>query len=109
MPAEPLSAPVGRTAELTCTYSTSVGDNFALEWSFVPPGKPISASHPVSWEHLRQWGALRSLEGVGWERQAQGPARVRVLSQRGFLGWSLCVDADICGLLDLRTTVWATL
>ncbi|XP_017534985.1 V-set and immunoglobulin domain-containing protein 2 isoform X3 [Manis javanica] len=47
VPAEPLSAPVGRTAELTCTYSTSVGDNFALEWSFVPPGKPISASHPI--------------------------------------------------------------
>lgn len=71
MPAEPLSAPVGRTAELPCTYSTSVGDNFALEWSFVPPGKPISASHPVSWEHLRRRGALLPLVGVGWERQAQ--------------------------------------
>lgn len=49
MPAEPLSAPAGKTAELTCTYSTSVTDSFALEWSFVQPGKPISASTPVSW------------------------------------------------------------
>ena len=48
VPAEPLSTPVGKTAELTCSYSTSVGDSFALEWSFVPPGKPLSASHPVS-------------------------------------------------------------
>lgn len=48
VPAEPLSTPVGKTAELTCSYSTSVGDNFALEWSFVQPGEPISASHPVS-------------------------------------------------------------
>ncbi|XP_075384879.1 V-set and immunoglobulin domain-containing protein 2 [Tenrec ecaudatus] len=47
VPAEPLSAPVGTTAELICSYSTSVGDNFALEWSFVPPGKPISLSHPI--------------------------------------------------------------
>ncbi|XP_004438476.1 PREDICTED: V-set and immunoglobulin domain-containing protein 2 [Ceratotherium simum simum] len=47
VPAEPLSAPVGHTAELTCSYSTSVGDNFALEWSFVQPGKPISVSHPI--------------------------------------------------------------
>ncbi|XP_002708785.2 V-set and immunoglobulin domain-containing protein 2 [Oryctolagus cuniculus] len=47
VPAEPLSAPVGHTAELTCSYSTSVGDNFALEWSFVQPGKPISESHPI--------------------------------------------------------------
>ncbi|XP_058400899.1 V-set and immunoglobulin domain-containing protein 2 isoform X3 [Diceros bicornis minor] len=47
VPAEPLSAPVGQTAELTCSYSTSVGDNFALEWSFVQPGKPISVSHPI--------------------------------------------------------------
>ncbi|XP_078195887.1 V-set and immunoglobulin domain-containing protein 2 isoform X3 [Callithrix jacchus] len=44
---EPLSTPVGKTAELTCTYSTSVGDSFALEWSFVQPGKPISESHPI--------------------------------------------------------------
>lgn len=48
MPAEPLSAPVGKTAELTCRYSTSVTDSFALEWSFAQPGKPISASLPVS-------------------------------------------------------------
>ncbi|XP_019289001.2 V-set and immunoglobulin domain-containing protein 2 isoform X2 [Panthera pardus] len=47
VPAEPLSTPVGKTAELTCSYSTSVGDSFALEWSFVPPGKPLSASHPI--------------------------------------------------------------
>lgn len=48
VPAEPLSTPVGKTAELPCSYSTSVGDSFALEWSFVPPGKPLSSSHPVS-------------------------------------------------------------
>ncbi|XP_046493612.1 V-set and immunoglobulin domain-containing protein 2 [Equus quagga] len=47
VPAEPLSTPVGEMAELTCSYSTSVGDNFALEWSFVQPGEPISASHPI--------------------------------------------------------------
>ncbi|XP_034521916.1 V-set and immunoglobulin domain-containing protein 2 isoform X2 [Ailuropoda melanoleuca] len=47
VPAEPLSTPVGKTAELTCSYSTSVGDNFALEWSFVQPGKPVSESHPI--------------------------------------------------------------
>ncbi|XP_012325635.2 V-set and immunoglobulin domain-containing protein 2 isoform X2 [Aotus nancymaae] len=47
VPTELLSTPVGKTAELTCTYSTSVGDSFALEWSFVQPGKPISESHPI--------------------------------------------------------------
>ncbi|XP_037697774.1 V-set and immunoglobulin domain-containing protein 2 [Choloepus didactylus] len=47
VPAEPLSTPVGQTVELTCSYSTSVGDNFALEWSFVQPGKPVSASQPI--------------------------------------------------------------
>ncbi|XP_039728754.1 V-set and immunoglobulin domain-containing protein 2 isoform X3 [Pteropus medius] len=47
VPAEPLSTPVGKTAELTCSYSTSVTDNFALEWSFVQPGEPISAAHPI--------------------------------------------------------------
>ncbi|CAK6440304.1 unnamed protein product [Pipistrellus nathusii] len=47
VPAEPLSAPMGRTAELTCIYSTSVTDSFALEWSFVQPGKPLSASMPI--------------------------------------------------------------
>ncbi|KAF6083514.1 V-set and immunoglobulin domain containing 2 [Phyllostomus discolor] len=47
VPAEPLSAPVGKTAELTCSYSTSVTDSFALEWSFVQPGKPVSESLPI--------------------------------------------------------------
>ncbi|XP_036715788.1 V-set and immunoglobulin domain-containing protein 2 [Balaenoptera musculus] len=47
VPTEPLSAPVGKTAELTCSYSTSVGDNFALEWSFVQPGRPVSSSQPI--------------------------------------------------------------
>ncbi|XP_076968693.1 V-set and immunoglobulin domain-containing protein 2 isoform X2 [Tamandua tetradactyla] len=47
VPAEPLSKPVGQTVELTCSYSTSVGDNFVLEWSFVQPGKPVSASQPI--------------------------------------------------------------
>ncbi|KAM6158633.1 LOW QUALITY PROTEIN: V-set and immunoglobulin domain-containing protein 2 [Rhynchocyon petersi] len=47
VPAEPLSVPMGKTAELTCSHSTSVGDNFALEWSCVQPGKPISASRPI--------------------------------------------------------------
>ncbi|XP_069869627.1 V-set and immunoglobulin domain-containing protein 2-like isoform X1 [Dipodomys merriami] len=47
VPAEQLSVPVGKTAELRCSYSTSVGDNFALEWSFVQPGKPVSASQPI--------------------------------------------------------------
>nr|KAF6404383.1 V-set and immunoglobulin domain containing 2 [Molossus molossus] len=47
VPAEPLSTQVGKTAELTCSYSTSVTDSFALEWSFVQPGKPISASTPI--------------------------------------------------------------
>ena len=48
VPVEPLSTPAGKSAELTCSYSTSVGDNFALEWSFVQPGKPVSEAHPVS-------------------------------------------------------------
>ncbi|XP_062948547.1 V-set and immunoglobulin domain-containing protein 2 [Cynocephalus volans] len=47
VPAEPLSMPVGKTAELSCSYSTSVGDSFALEWSFVQPGKPIAESQPI--------------------------------------------------------------
>ncbi|XP_036990036.2 V-set and immunoglobulin domain-containing protein 2 [Artibeus jamaicensis] len=47
VPAEPLSAPAGQTAELTCSYRTSVTDSFALEWSFVQPGKPFSASLPI--------------------------------------------------------------
>ncbi|XP_072809977.1 V-set and immunoglobulin domain-containing protein 2 isoform X2 [Vicugna pacos] len=47
VPAEPLGVPLGKTAELTCSYSTSVGDNFALEWSFVQPGRPISDSQPI--------------------------------------------------------------
>ncbi|KAM9764448.1 V-set and immunoglobulin domain-containing protein 2 [Dama dama] len=47
VPSEPLSAPVGKTAELACSYSTSVGDNFALEWSFVQPGRPVSMSQPI--------------------------------------------------------------
>ncbi|XP_054988170.1 V-set and immunoglobulin domain-containing protein 2 [Sorex araneus] len=47
VPAEPLSTPVGTTAKLSCTYRTSVGDNFALEWSFVPPGQPLSESLPI--------------------------------------------------------------
>lgn len=72
VPAEPLSTPVGKTAELTCTYSTSVTDSFALEWSFVQPGKPISASQPVSWEW--GWGALACGQ-VGLERQERGPAQ----------------------------------
>lgn len=48
VPPEPLSAPLGGTAELGCTYRTSVGDNFALEWSFVPPGRPLTETQPVS-------------------------------------------------------------
>lgn len=48
VPAEPLSMPMGKTAELSCSYKTSVGDSFALEWSFVQPGRPISTSLPVS-------------------------------------------------------------
>ncbi|KAG8522301.1 V-set and immunoglobulin domain-containing protein 2, partial [Galemys pyrenaicus] len=47
VPAEPVSTPVGKTVELSCSYSTSVGDSFALEWSFVQPGKPISSSLPI--------------------------------------------------------------
>ncbi|GAB1294041.1 V-set and immunoglobulin domain-containing protein 2 [Apodemus speciosus] len=47
VPTEPLSMPMGKTAELSCSYRTSVGDNFALEWSFVQPGKPISTSVPI--------------------------------------------------------------
>ncbi|XP_023447725.1 V-set and immunoglobulin domain-containing protein 2 [Dasypus novemcinctus] len=47
VPAEPLSSQAGRTAELPCSYSTSVGDSFALEWSFVQPGQPASASQPI--------------------------------------------------------------
>ncbi|XP_045048745.2 V-set and immunoglobulin domain-containing protein 2 isoform X2 [Desmodus rotundus] len=60
VPAEPLSAPVGKTAELTCRYSTSVTDSFALEWSFAQPGKPISASLPILYftnGHLYQTGS----------------------------------------------------
>lgn len=69
MPTEPLSTPVGHTAELTCSYSTSVGDNFALEWSFVQPGKPISSSRPVSREQLLrvEGGGWRSCECSEWQ------------------------------------------
>lgn len=56
VPTEALSMPKGKTAELSCKYSTSVGDNFALEWSFVQPGKPISASLPVSQGSCACWG-----------------------------------------------------
>lgn len=69
MPAEPLSAPVGSTAELTCTYSTSVTDSFALEWSFVQPGRPISASTPVSWGWGRRTGGGPGL-GLGGPSEA---------------------------------------
>ncbi|XP_051012152.1 V-set and immunoglobulin domain-containing protein 2 [Acomys russatus] len=47
VPTEPLSMPTGKTAELSCSYNTKVGDSFALEWSFVRPGRPISASVPI--------------------------------------------------------------
>ncbi|XP_037363795.1 V-set and immunoglobulin domain-containing protein 2 [Talpa occidentalis] len=47
VPAEPVSTPVGQTTELSCSYSTLVGNSFALEWSFVQLGKPISASLPI--------------------------------------------------------------
>ncbi|XP_041513207.1 V-set and immunoglobulin domain-containing protein 2 [Microtus oregoni] len=60
VPTEPLSMPKGKTAELSCRYSTSVGDNFALEWSFVQPGKPISASLPILYftnDHLYPTGS----------------------------------------------------
>uniref|UniRef100_G3WQZ6 Ig-like domain-containing protein n=1 Tax=Sarcophilus harrisii TaxID=9305 RepID=G3WQZ6_SARHA len=43
VPVEPLSKPAGGTAELTCSYSTSVGENFALKWSFIQPGNPLSS------------------------------------------------------------------
>ncbi|KAL1781451.1 V-set and immunoglobulin domain-containing protein 2 [Sigmodon hispidus] len=60
VPTEPLSMPMGKTVELSCSYSTSVGDNFALEWSFVKPGKPISASLPILYftnDHLYPTGS----------------------------------------------------
>ncbi|XP_027733385.1 V-set and immunoglobulin domain-containing protein 2 isoform X2 [Vombatus ursinus] len=44
VPIEPLSKPAGEAAELTCSYYTSVGENFALKWSFVQPGNPISSA-----------------------------------------------------------------
>lgn len=71
MPAEPLSTPVGKTAELTCSYSTSVTDNFALEWSFVQPGEPISAAHPVSRKRVG-WGGTSSLR-LGRPTEARTP------------------------------------
>lgn len=87
MPAEPLSAPVGKTAELTCTYSTSVTDSFALEWSFVQPGKPISASAPVSWG----WGGQGAALASGWVRPGEAgtgnPPRLRA----GRVRWGISV------------------
>ena len=73
VPSEPLSALVGKTVELTCSYSTSVGDNFALEWSFVQPGKPVSTSQPVSWGHLRKWGTFLPLVDLIWRGRTTGP------------------------------------
>lgn len=73
VPSEPLSAPVGKTAELTCSYSTSVGDNFALEWSFVQPGKPVSMSQPVSWGCLREWGVFLPLVDLTRRCRTRGP------------------------------------
>lgn len=73
MPSEPLSAPVGKTAELTCSYSTSVGDNFALEWSFVQPGKPVSVSQPVSWGCPREWGVFLPLVDLTRRCRTRGP------------------------------------
>uniref|UniRef100_A0A8C8TD84 V-set and immunoglobulin domain containing 2 n=1 Tax=Peromyscus maniculatus bairdii TaxID=230844 RepID=A0A8C8TD84_PERMB len=60
VPAEPLSMPMGKTAELSCSYKTSVGDSFALEWSFVQPGRPISTSLPILYftnDHLYPTGS----------------------------------------------------
>lgn len=74
MPSEPLSAPVGKTTELACSYSTSVGDNFALEWSFVQPGRPVSASQPVSWGHLLEWGAFLPLVDLTRRGRTRGPS-----------------------------------
>ena len=74
VPSEPLSAPVGKTAELACSYSTSVGDNFALEWSFVQPGRPVSASQPVSWGHLLEWGAFLPLVDLTRRGRTRGPS-----------------------------------
>ncbi|KAM9038329.1 V-set and immunoglobulin domain-containing protein 2 [Sarcophilus harrisii] len=47
VPVEPLSKPAGGTAELTCSYSTSVGENFALKWSFIQPGNPLSSAETI--------------------------------------------------------------
>ncbi|XP_027733387.1 V-set and immunoglobulin domain-containing protein 2 isoform X4 [Vombatus ursinus] len=47
VPIEPLSKPAGEAAELTCSYYTSVGENFALKWSFVQPGNPISSAETI--------------------------------------------------------------
>lgn len=74
VPAEPLSTPVGKTAELTCSYSTSVTDNFALEWSFVQPGEPISAAHPVSRKRVGVGGTSGLWSGRPTEaRTPRGP------------------------------------
>ncbi|XP_007950306.1 V-set and immunoglobulin domain-containing protein 2 [Orycteropus afer afer] len=81
VPAEPLSAPVGNTAELTCSYSTSVGDNFALEWSFVQPGKPISTSHPILYftnGHLYPIGSMAKRASLLQSPPTRGVATLRL-------------------------------
>ncbi|XP_006867740.1 PREDICTED: V-set and immunoglobulin domain-containing protein 2 [Chrysochloris asiatica] len=81
VPAEPLSTPVGKTAELTCSYSTLVGDNFALEWSFVQPGKPISASHPILYftnGHLYPVGSMANRASLLQNPPTRGVATLKL-------------------------------
>ncbi|XP_046288718.1 V-set and immunoglobulin domain-containing protein 2 isoform X2 [Marmota monax] len=85
VPTEPLSAPVGKTAELSCSYSTSVGDNFALEWSFVQPGKPISTSHPILYftnGHLYPTGSKAERASLLQNPPTRGVASLRLTDVR---------------------------
>ncbi|XP_026260364.1 V-set and immunoglobulin domain-containing protein 2 [Urocitellus parryii] len=85
VPTEPLSVPVGKTAELSCSYSTSVGDNFALEWSFVQPGKPISASHPILYftnGHLYPTGSKAERASLLQNPPTRGVATLRLTDVR---------------------------
>uniref|UniRef100_A0A8C5YK35 V-set and immunoglobulin domain containing 2 n=1 Tax=Marmota marmota marmota TaxID=9994 RepID=A0A8C5YK35_MARMA len=85
VPTEPLSVPVGKTAELSCSYSTSVGDNFALEWSFVQPGKPISTSHPILYftnGHLYPTGSKAERASLLQNPPTRGVASLRLTDVR---------------------------
>ncbi|KAL6030428.1 hypothetical protein STEG23_004284 [Scotinomys teguina] len=76
---------MGKTAELSCRYSTSVGNNFALEWSFVQPGNPISTSHPILYftnDHLYPTGSKADRASLLHNPPTEGVATLKLTDLR---------------------------